>query len=229
MNETTADHEDDALPDDAAARERGPLRRCIVTRAVLPKEALLRFVIGPGRELIPDPGGRLPGRGLWLTPDDEVLRKALKQGAFARAAKGAVKVPEDLGGVICRALRQRIQDFLGLARRGGAAVSGREAVLDWLRGGRVALLMQASDGSPAERERLLGGRDLPVLMPLTGAEMGAVFGRDRAVHVAVAPGRMAAALEGEVTRLAGFGSPAGPLVFSVPRAPLAQGRVRNGG
>lgn len=166
---------------------------------------MLRFVMGPARELIPDPGGRLPGRGLWLVPQDEVLRKALKQGAFARAARGPVTVSADLGTFIVSSLRQRVQDFLGFARRGGEAVAGREAVLEWLRAGRVGLVIQASDGSPAERERLLGRRELPVLAPLTGAELGTVFGRDRAVHVAVAPGKLASALRAEAERLGGFG------------------------
>lgn len=194
----------DELPDDAIARERGPLRRCIVTRQTLPKEQMIRFVIGPMRELVPDPGGRLPGRGLWLVAQDDVLRRALKQGAFAKAARGSVGVPGDLGAIIVSGLRQRVRDFLGLARRSGEAVAGREAVLDWLRHGKVALLVQASDGSPAERSRLTGGRELPVLTPLTAAELGGIFGRERAVHVAVSPGRMVSSLQAETARLAGF-------------------------
>ena len=194
----------DLAAEDAPDRERGPLRRCIVTRQTLPKEAMLRFAIGPARELVPDLGGRLPGRGLWLTAQDEVMRKALKGGTFAKAAKGAVVIPPDLAAMVVQGLRQRIRDFLGFARRSGDAVAGREAVLDWLRHREVALLIQASDGSPAERGRLVGGRELPVLAPLTGEELGAVFGRERAVHVAVLPGKLAASLREETARLAGF-------------------------
>lgn len=189
--------------------ERGPLRRCLATREALPKEGMLRFALGPGRELVPDPAGRLPGRGLWLKAQDEALRKALKTGAFAKAARGAVQLPDDLHGMILRMLRSRIRDFLGFARRGGEAVAGREAVLDWLRTRPVAMLMQASDGSPAERERLLGNREIPVYTPLTGEELGAVFGRERAVHVAVLPGKLAAALQAEAARLAGFAGVSG--------------------
>jgi len=197
------------MPDDAIARERGPLRRCIVTRQVLPKERLIRFVIGPARELVPDLGGRLPGRGLWLVAQEDVLRKALKTGAFAKAARGSVGVPGDLGALVVSGLRQRLRDFLGFARRSGEAVAGREAVLDWLRHGKVALLIQASDGSQAERSKLVGGRELPVLTPLTAAELGGIFGRDRAVHVAVSPGRMVSPLQAEAARLAGFEPAAG--------------------
>src|SRR5437870_12059149 len=50
--------------DDEALGES--LRRCVVTRAVLPKAALVRFVVGPTGEIVPDVAARLPGRGLWV-------------------------------------------------------------------------------------------------------------------------------------------------------------------
>ena len=46
--------------------------------------------------------------------------------------------------------------------------------------------------------------ELSVLDPLTGAELGRVFGHDYVVHVAIAPGRLADALAIEAGRLAGM-------------------------
>ena len=43
---------------------------------------------------------------------------------------------------------------------------------------------------------------VPVMAPLPAATLGAVFGRDHVVHVAVAPGRLATALRMECHRLA---------------------------
>jgi hypothetical protein len=51
---------------------------------------------------------------------------------------------------------------------------------------------------------LVGGRDVPVIAPLPAAVLGGIFGRDHAVHVAIAPGRMAAAIAAEAARLAGI-------------------------
>jgi predicted RNA-binding protein YlxR (DUF448 family) len=184
--------------------ERGPLRRCIVTRDSLPKENMLRFVLGPGREIVPDLVGRLPGRGMWLSARGDVLERALSRGAFMRAARGPVTLPSDLRARIEDGLRARIRDLLGLARRAGQAVSGWQSGREWLQAGRAGLLVQAVDGSPAERARF-GGRDLPVVASLTAAELGLVFGRDHAVHVVVAPGRLADAIRAEAGRLAGFG------------------------
>ncbi len=201
-----------AAPEDAAAGgdapEKGPLRRCIVTRESGPKEGMVRFVLDPERRVVPDLEGRLPGRGMWLSADADVLERAVKRGAFAKAARGAVHVPPDLRARIEDGLTRRIRDLIGFARRGGQAVCGRQAVLEWLRAGRAGLLVEAADGSPTERARLVGGRDTPVVSPLPAAALGAVFGRDHAVHVAVAPGRLADAIAGEAKRLAGFGAAA---------------------
>ncbi len=43
-----------------------------------------------------------------------------------------------------------------------------------------------------------------MVRPLDGAALGAVFGRDHVVHVAVAQGRLAEALKAEAVRLAGM-------------------------
>jgi ribosomal protein L7Ae-like RNA K-turn-binding protein len=112
-------------------------------------------------------------------------------------------------------LRGRIRDLVGFARRAGQAVSGWHAAREWLQTGRVGLLVQAADGSPAEKARLLGHRDVPVAEPLTAADLGAPFGRDRAVHVAVARGRLAERIAVEAARLAGL-VPAATIEGAVP-------------
>ena len=198
MTAALADAEEEEDPP-----ERGPLRRCIATRESLPKERMLRFVLGPGREVVPDLLGKLPGRGMWLSARGDVLEHALSRGAFMRAARGPVTLPSDLRARIEDGLRARIRDLLGLARRAGQAVSGWQAGREWLQAGRAGLLVQAVDGSLAERARF-GGRHLPVVAPLTAAELGGVFGRDHAVHVVVSPGRLADAIRIEAERLAGF-------------------------
>jgi len=46
---------------------REPERICIVTRAVAPVDALIRFVVAPDGAVVPDLRRRLPGRGIWVT------------------------------------------------------------------------------------------------------------------------------------------------------------------
>lgn len=198
------DRADDAADDAAEEAERGPLRRCLVTRERLPKEAMLRFVLSPDRVVVHDLSARLPGRGMWLSAKADVIEGAATRGAFAKAARGSVQVPPDLRVRIEDGLRGRVRDLIGLARRAGQAVSGWQAAREWLQAGHAGLVVQAADGSLAERDRLLGLRRVPVVAPLTAAELGALFGRDRAVHVAIAPGRLAEAIAAEAARLAGI-------------------------
>jgi predicted RNA-binding protein YlxR (DUF448 family)/ribosomal protein L7Ae-like RNA K-turn-binding protein len=190
--------------------ETGPLRRCIVTRERQPKERMIRFVVGPGRAIVPDLAATLPGRGIWLSAHRDVLETARAQGglgrAFARAARGPVTLPPDLPAVLEAALVRRIGELLGLARRAGQAVAGFDKAREWLRTGRGRLILQASDGSAAERARYLSGAgdSVAVSAPLSAAALGRVFGRDHVVHVAIASGRLAERLAIEAGRLSGL-------------------------
>ncbi len=189
------------------------MRRCAVTRERLPKEKMIRFVVGPERRIFHDLTATLPGRGIWLSARRDVLETARTRGAFARAARGPVTVPSDLTSDLTAALTRRIGDTLGLARRAGQAVCGFSRVREWLETGRACLLVEARDGSPDERARLLGGRggSVVVVTPLPAEALGPVFGRDHAVHVAVAPGRLATVLRIEAERLDGLQRPDGPV------------------
>lgn len=186
------------------------MRRCAVTRARLPKEKMIRFVVGPlgpsGREIVPDIAATLPGRGIWLSADGDVIETARTRGAFNRAARGQVVVAADLLSVLQAGLVRRIGELLGLTRRAGQSVCGFQKAREWLVAGRAGMVVQASDGSVAESARFLSGqhRRVKVVSPLPASALGAVFGRDHAVHVVVAPGKLATALRMECDRLAGL-------------------------
>ncbi len=198
---------EDADDNPAEEIEKGPLRRCIVTRESLPKDDMLRFVVGPDNTLVPDLAGRLPGRGMWLKAAPGLLELAMKKGAFHRAAKAQVKIPGDMAAMLGGMLEQRLMDMLGMARRAGESVAGWQKVQEWLAAGRVGLLVEATDGSPAERARLIGGHQMPVILALPAETLGRIFGRGGAVHVAVAKGRLAEAIAREANRLRAFAPP----------------------
>ncbi len=164
---------------------------------------MLRFVVGPDRQLVADLTARLPGRGLWLSAKADVVETARAKGAFARAARGMVSVPADLNAGLQAGLASRIADHVGLARRAGQAVAGFARAREWVVSQRAGLVLQASDGSEDERRRMVSGAAVMVAWPLDAAALGAVFGREQAVHVAVASGRLAEMLMTEIERLAG--------------------------
>ena len=182
----------------------GPDRRCLVTRAVHPKAALIRFVVGPDGAVTPDLAGRLPGRGLWVSARREALEQAVAKRQFARAAKRAVTVPDGLVDQVESLLVRRCVELLGLARRAGLAVMGYEKARAMLRSGTAALLLSASDGAADGRGKLRAmGGGLPVFDLLDAAQIGGAFGRDHAVHAALAAGALTDRLRGELVRLAG--------------------------
>jgi hypothetical protein len=183
----------------------GPLRRCIVTREVLPKESLIRFVVGPAGEISPDVEGRLPGRGLWVKAERAVLSAAVMKHRFAKAARRSVVTPADLVDRTAALLRQRCLDLLGLARRAGQVVCGFEKVRDALRSERAKVLVEAADGATDGRARLTAmAGERPILAMFGSAELSAALGRENVVHAALAPGRLAERLVAEANRLAGL-------------------------
>lgn len=196
-----------AIPEDDAADHEGPLRRCLVTRERQPRETMLRFVVtpeqvSPAGGLVFDVAATLPGRGMWLSAGRDVIDKAIRRGAFARAAGRQLDVPERLADHVTNVLENRIVELLGLARRAGAAVTGFEKVKERLAAGQCALLVEASDGSQSELDRLLQRRRVNLVQPLPADRLGAVFGRDRAVHVAIGQGRLAGMIGTDAARLA---------------------------
>jgi uncharacterized protein len=192
----------ETAPDAGEDLEKGPLRRCLVTREVRPKADLLRFVVGPEDRLLADPAERLPGRGLWLTPRRDIVAAAAARGLFAKAAGRRVALPGDLPAEVERLLRARCLALIGLARRAGQLRSGFEKVREDLKAGRVGLLLAARDGAPDGRQKLaaLAG-DRPVIACLDSAELSAALGREKVVHAAVAEGGLAQRLRRELDRL----------------------------
>ncbi|HYL33294.1 MAG TPA: RNA-binding protein [Stellaceae bacterium] len=194
-----------ARPRRAGNDDGDTLRRCLVTGESHERGRLLRFVVAPDRRIVPDVDGRLPGRGLWLTPARDIVKTAVAKRLFARAAKQDVVVDADLDDRVETLLVRRSIECLGLARRAGQAVAGFTQVEKAVRDGGVAALVEASDGSADGRGKLTRlARGLPVTDHLTAAELGQAFGREHVVHAALLKGRLAKSFIVEQARLAGF-------------------------
>lgn len=62
-----------------------PLRQCVGCRGMKPKPELIRVVKSPEGEVSLDFKGKKPGRGAYVCPDPECLKKARKSRALERA------------------------------------------------------------------------------------------------------------------------------------------------
>ena len=69
----------------------GPMRTCIATGEEGAPERMIRFVVGPEGEVVPDLARQLPGRGMWVRAERAALERAVEKKLFSRAARAPVK------------------------------------------------------------------------------------------------------------------------------------------
>jgi hypothetical protein len=183
-------------------------RTCIVTRRALPRHALIRFVIGPQGQVVPDIAERLPGRGLWVSATRAAIEAACKRNAFAKAARTSVTLEPGLCDEVERQLAARALGLLGFARRGGSAAVGHDKVRELLSAGGAAVLIEARDAAADAAARMTArAGSIPVVDCFARSELGLALGRDEAVHVALEAGPLAASFLAAVERLRGFRQP----------------------
>lgn len=203
--------------EDRAMRERSRIdgsrlreRRCIVTREVLPESRLVRFVVGPENEIVPDLAAKLPGRGIWVCAERSVLERAVAKNLFVKAAKANVRVPADLVSRVETLLVKRLLEQLGLARRAGVLVFGFDNVVRALGGRRKpAVLLEARDGAEDGRRKIIAAARIAGLEPkviglFDSAELSMALGRENVIHAALFPGPLADRLLLDAERLEGF-------------------------
>jgi predicted RNA-binding protein YlxR (DUF448 family) len=206
---------DDPVADDAAAVAvlcedgAGKLRRDIASGQPQDTSGLVRFVVSPDGELVPDLLQKLPGRGLWVACDRQSLDLAVRRHIFSKAAKRQVKVSPTLSDQVHGLLRRRCLDLLGLARREGVIVNGFEKTLAAVKSGKCAWLIEASDGAPDGRRKLLAAlRAQPFAAKVCGcfanAELSLALGQENAIHAALVDGRRVQRWSFEMKRLSGF-------------------------
>jgi predicted RNA-binding protein YlxR (DUF448 family) len=166
------------------ARLRAPLRTCIATGVQAAPERMIRFVVGPDGDVVPDLARRLPGRGMWVQASRAAVERAVTRRLFAKAARAAVKAADDLPERVEHLLLERALADLGRARRAGRAVSGFVKVEQMIGRGRAGLLVVAdeADGDGLGKLRASG---LPIARLGDAAALGRLFGREHTVYVAI--------------------------------------------
>lgn len=188
----------------AKIREDGPERKCIATGEVQPKFGLIRFVIGPDGDVVPDLAGKLPGRGVYVSSDKAAVERAVSKGLFSRAFKQPVKVPEGLADLLEGMLVRKLIDLISLARKSGDAVTGYEKVKTALQKEEARVLIQAEDGSERGKTKLSTPYGGNYIGWLTANELGMAFGRQTVIHAALGAGGLTTRVVEEAQRLKGI-------------------------
>ena len=81
-----------------------PLRQCLGCREMKPKRELIRAVRSPEGEVSLDFRGRKPGRGAYVCPNPECLKKARKARALERAF--SCQIPEEVWDALEREMQE---------------------------------------------------------------------------------------------------------------------------
>lgn len=216
----------------ACAVSAGPVRTCIVTRRESHPADLIRFVLDPADVVIPDLQRRLPGRGVWVTLDRQLLAEAVRKKAFARAFRRPVIVPDDLVTRVEALLERRISEALSLANKAGLVVTGFESVYRAIEGENIACVVHGSDAAAdgagkVDWKYAAICRDRSVrptiLAPLTIEQLSLAIGRSTVVHACVSTGRAGANFVQAAGRLIRFRSGAGASTHANEASPAGDG------
>ena len=71
-------------------QKKTPMRQCVGCREMKPKRELIRVVRAPEGEVSLDFRGKKPGRGAYVCPQAECLKRARKSRALERAFSAAL-------------------------------------------------------------------------------------------------------------------------------------------
>lgn len=194
-------------------------RQCALTREVKPVADLIRFVVSPDGEVVPDTDARAEGRGVWISLGNAYITEAVRRKAFERSLKARVRLPDDLPGLTRRRLTERYVSALQMARKAGQLVTGAGKVRDAIDSGEVAALITATDAADDGRQKLLGalrsrermareaGMDRPEaphLELLDSAQLGLALGLENVIHAALVPGAASQSALSRAVRLARY-------------------------
>lgn len=192
-----ADHAD---LDNGPRTKSGTERMCAVTRQVAPIDDLIRFVLSPAGEAVPDLKRKLPGRGLWVSLSRATVADAARRNVFARGFKREVQVSKTLADDVERLMIRGASEALAMAAKAGQVVSGFSKVEGAIEGRQAVALIHATDGSldgirklnaklaAVRRENSVESGDFPIISVLTTDELDLALGRANVVHAALLAG-----------------------------------------
>jgi predicted RNA-binding protein YlxR (DUF448 family) len=197
---------DDGVLDHGPHRQ-GPERLCVATRTVQSIADLIRFVVAPDGEVVPDIKGKLPSRGVWVTGTQSTLEDAIKRKAFARGFKRDVRVSVDLVARTERLLQRAVLDALAMAAKAGSVAPGFSKAAAALEGNDAVALLHAADASPDGIRKLgaiirrQGHMSLPVIEFLGSAQLDLALSSPNVVHAALLAGAASGAFLSRARRL----------------------------
>ena len=192
--------------------DEGSRRTCIVTRAKLDPDELLRFVLGPEGEVVPDLKRKLPGRGVWVQATAKAVSEAVRRKAFARGFKAPAQAPDDLALRVDALMEKDALQSLAMCNKAGLIVAGAFKVETEIAREAPAALIHARDGSPDGVRKLAGAlgrrgdaaKATPRIELFASSQLDLALGRANVIHAALRKGAASDAFLARCRRLAHY-------------------------
>ena len=205
--------QDSELDHGATSVAPGTERTCALTRELKPAAEMIRFVMGPRGEAVPDVKRKLPGRGIWITATRAAIEDAVKRSVFARGFRRDVRIAHDLAEQTERLIERAVLDALAIAGKAGTVVSGFSKVEAAVGRDDILALIHAADASDDGKRKLAAAwhrnttgksREIVVIDALTGAQLDLALNRPNVVHAALLAGPGSEAFLARAARLTRF-------------------------
>jgi len=193
---------DPELDDGPRTNRSAIMRMCSVSRDVRPIDELIRFVVAPSGEVIPDLKRKLPGRGLWVSASRSAVAEAVRRHHFSKGFKRDVRAAATLATDTEALLERFVAEALGVAAKAGQVITGFTKVADALQRhiqGPVRALIHASDGAAdgiRKLDALVGqnrrndgkSAEIAIVNMLTSEQLDLALGRSNVIHAALLAG-----------------------------------------
>lgn len=187
-----------------------PQRSCLGCRTSKDKNLLIRYVLSPEMEVLPDIDSKLPGRGAYTCLSSSCLDKTITQKQFKRSFKQDVSVMPSatfVEHIKCQ-LHDRIIGLIGLANKAGNVIGGGSMVSEALRSkSKPGLVLIAADISAPIGAKIVFLADVnhvPHRTITTKDDFGAILGKAPRSAIAVKSGGFVTQLLKAIDRYRNF-------------------------
>ena len=226
---------DSELDRGATSVAPGMERHCALSRTLKPVDEMIRFVVGPDGDTVPDVKRKLPGRGIWITATRAALDEAVKRDVFARGFKCNVRVAADLAVTTERLLERSALDALAIAGKAGQVLGGFAKVEAAIGRDDVVALIHAADAAADGKRKLDAAlqrktaeksREIAIVEIFTSKQLDLALNRPNVVHAALLAGPVSETFLARARRLERFRTGNSPELVSA-HAPASGARGQN--
>lgn len=127
------------------------VRTCIITKKTYEKNKLLRFVVSPDLQILPDLKQKLPGRAIYITPSQQNVEKAITSNSLVRSFKAKIQkdvnIDKNMAQIVEKLLIKNAIASIALGRKAGIVIYGALACEKAIRAQIVALLLHTKGAS----------------------------------------------------------------------------------